>query len=264
MPKRVQDFPVSGIDFSVVKNKPPYAIESVDHALHLATLLQQEGPLRVTDAAERLAVSPSTAHRLLAMLVYRDFAEQGPDRRYRAGRILRPAEVAEAPVSLLRRVAVPHLHQLVDRVQESANLMVMAGTEVRFIATVECEQILRVGDRVGRSLPAHLASGGKAILAAMPPDEVATLYDRADDVDPARLRRELGLVRKRGFAINDQLTETGLTALGMVVRDPSGAPSAAISIAMPKARFTREMLPTWIGTMSATVARIENDLALQA
>jgi len=93
---------------------------------------------------------------------------------------------------------------------------------------------------------------------------VATLYDRADDVDLVRLRRELGLVRKRGFAINDQLTEAGLTALGMVVRDPSGAPSAAISIAMPKARFTREMLPTWIGAMSATVARIENNLALRA
>jgi IclR family acetate operon transcriptional repressor len=66
-----------------VKNKPPYAIESVDHALVLAQLLQQEGSLRVTDAAERLGVSRSTAHRLLAMLVYRDFAEQTDDRRYR-------------------------------------------------------------------------------------------------------------------------------------------------------------------------------------
>ena len=59
-----------------MRNKPAYAIESVDHALHLAQLLQQEGPLRVTDAAGRLGVSVSTAHRLLAMLVYRDFAEQ--------------------------------------------------------------------------------------------------------------------------------------------------------------------------------------------
>ena len=52
-----------------MKNKPAYAIDSVDHALHLVQLLQHEGPLRVTDAAERLDVSRSTAHRLLAMLV---------------------------------------------------------------------------------------------------------------------------------------------------------------------------------------------------
>jgi DNA-binding MarR family transcriptional regulator len=64
-----------------MKNKPAYGIDSVDHALHLATVLQQEGPLRVTDAAQRLGVAPSAAHRLLAMLVYRDFAEQDVDRR---------------------------------------------------------------------------------------------------------------------------------------------------------------------------------------
>ena len=52
-----------------MKNRPAYAIASVDAALLLATLLQQEGPMRVTDAAERLGVSASTAHRLLGMLV---------------------------------------------------------------------------------------------------------------------------------------------------------------------------------------------------
>jgi IclR family acetate operon transcriptional repressor len=243
-----------------VKNKPPYPITSVDHALHLASVLQQEGPMRVTDAAERLGVSPSTAHRLLAMLVYRDFAEQTPERSYRAGRVLRPAEMSEAPVALLRRVALPRLQRLVDQTQESANVMVLAGTEVRFIATVECEQILRVGDRAGRSLPAHQASGGKAILAALPPDRVTAMYDGVDGVELRQLERELALIRKCGFAINDQLTETGLTAVGMLIREPSGDPEAGLSLAIPTARFDREKLPTWIGAMSAAVARIENDL----
>ena len=204
-----------------MKNKPPYAIGSVDHALHLAQLLQQEGPLRVTDAADRLEVSRSTAHRLLAMLVYRDFAEQIDDRRYRAGSMLRPAKASEAPVALLRRVAQPHLRALVDRVDETANLMVLARTEVRFLSTVECsDQILRVGDRAGRALPAHLASGGKVLLAALEAGELDRLYEGvAASVDLVQLRRELALVRKRGFAINDGLTETGLTAVGMAVRD---------------------------------------------
>jgi IclR family acetate operon transcriptional repressor len=191
------------------------------------------------------------------MLVYRDFAEQTPERSYRAGRVLRPAEMSEAPVALLHRVALPHLQRLVDQTEESANVMVLAGTEVRFIATVECEQILRVGDRAGRSLPAHQASGGKAILAALPPDRVTAMYD---GVELRQLERELALIRKRGFAINDQLTETGLTAVGMLIREPSGDPEAGLSLAIPTARFDREKLPTWIGAMSAAVARIENDL----
>ena len=247
-----------------MKNKPAYSIDSVDHALHLAQVLQQEGALRVTDAAERLGVSVSTAHRLLAMLVYRDFAIQRPDRTYAAGPTLRPVPLSEAPVGLLRQASVPHLHGLVERVHESANLMILAGTEVRFIATVECQQILRAGDRVGRALPAHLASGGKAILATLTPEHLSMLYDGDGDVDLTKLRRELSLVRKRGFAVNNQLTETGLSALGMVVRGPAGAPEAAISLAIPTARFDRDQLPTWVGAMSACVARIENDLASDA
>jgi IclR family transcriptional regulator, acetate operon repressor len=248
---------------SGVKNKPAYAIDSVDHALHLVQLLQHEGPLRVTDAAEHLGVSRSTAHRLLAMLVYRDFAQQREDRRYHPGPALQPLGTSEAPVEILRRVTAPHMHNLVSQIGESANVMVLIGTDVRFISTVESDQVLRVGDRTGRMLPAHLASGGKAILAEMPADELGELYAQDGRVDPQRLRREPGHVRKRGFAINDELTETGLTAIGMALRDQTGKAVAALSIAAPKARFSREVLPTWVGAMSETVSRIERDLVAQ-
>ncbi|NKQ52692.1 IclR family transcriptional regulator [Amycolatopsis sp. K13G38] len=242
-----------------MRNKPQYSIASVDHALQLAALLQQEGTLRVTDAADRLGVSASTAHRLLSMLVYRDFAEQGPDRRYGPGKVLRPAAASEAPVPLLRRASGPHLRKLVDTTRETANLMVLAGIEVRFVTTVECDQVLRVGDRVGRSLPAHLSSGGKAMLAALTPAAVDALYADAD-LDLPRLHRELRLVRKRGFAINDQRTETGLTAVGVAVRDASGTPVAAVSSALPTARFAREKLSALVSAVSEAVGGIEIEL----
>src|SRR3954467_13766265 len=114
MPHPVAVLP-EGIAFSAVKNRPSYAIASVDSALLLATLLQHEGPMRVTDAAERLGVSGSTAHRLLGMLVYRDFAEQLPDRRYGPGPLMRGGALPRATVARLREAALPHLRGLVDR-----------------------------------------------------------------------------------------------------------------------------------------------------
>ncbi|WP_432001012.1 IclR family transcriptional regulator [Streptomyces sioyaensis] len=245
-----------------MKNKPTYSIGSVDHALHLAQLLQQEGPLRVTDAAELLGVSRSTAHRLLAMLVYRDFAEQVDDRSYQAGPALRSTATSKAPLALLRRLAQPHLQKLMERVGETTNLMVLAGTEVRFVSTVECNQILRVGDREGQALPAHLASGGKTLLAALDEEELTRLYREPDEsVDLEKLRSELALVRKRGFAINDQLTETGVTAVGGAVRRPDDEkPVAALSIAAPTARFDRHLLPSWVATLSETAAGLGRDL----
>jgi DNA-binding IclR family transcriptional regulator len=247
-----------------MQNEPPYPITSVDHALHLATLLQQEGPMRVSDAADRLGVSPSTAHRLLAMLVYRGFSTQQPDRRYQAGDVLRSLTPSSAPVALLREVALPHLQVLVGRTQETVNLMVLASAEARFVATVECTQILRVGNRAGRALPAHLTSGGKAILAVMPPDDVIALYKGSDEVDMTRLRRELALVRRRGFALNDQNTEAGLTAVGVAIHNPGRSPIAAVAISMPRVRFRRDHIPTWVGALAATASGIEHDLGLRA
>lgn len=249
---------------SAVKNRPVYAIDSVDNALLLAQLLVLEGPMRVTDAAHRLGVSPSTAHRLLGMLVYRDFAEQGPDRLYRAGSVLGNAVGSEAPVAVLRRVGRTHLEQLVARVDESANLMVLSGAEVRFVLTVECAQILRVGDRAGKALPAHRASGGTAILAHLDDHARDAVLGALDQGERQRVRRELTQVRRNGFSINNQRTEAGLTALGMPVLLSDGTVVAAISVAMPSVRFTKEKVPRWVAEMRRCVTDIAADLEVAA
>ncbi len=240
-----------------MKNKPGYGIESVDHALRLALLLQQEGALRVTDAAQRLDVARSTAHRLLAMLVYRDFAEQQPDRRYVAGPVLRRSAPSE-PAAVLRGIALPHHEALTARTGETSNLMVVVADEARFAAPVECGHTLRVGDREGRALPAHLVSGGRAALAARDPEEVRALYDDTD-VDVEALQRDLTRVRRQGFALNDQRTETGVTAIGRRVEGPPGSPALAISLAMPTVRYDRHQLTDWVRQLTVTAARISED-----
>jgi DNA-binding IclR family transcriptional regulator len=237
-----------------------YAIESVDHALLLAALLQQEGPLRVSEAARRLGVAPSTAHRLLAMLVYRDFAAQDARRRYVAGPVLGPGTPI-GPPARLRRLALPHMRALTAHLDETTNLIVLDGDRVRFVATVEASQVLRVGDRDGRTLPAHLASGGKALLATRTDEQVLALLAGLPAPDTATLLRELRGVRRRGFALNDRGTEAGVTAIGRVVREPDGPPSVAVSIAMPTSRFRRDRLAGWAGDLADAAARIERDLA---
>ncbi|MDL5155634.1 IclR family transcriptional regulator [Actinomycetospora termitidis] len=241
-----------------MQNEPVYRIRSVDHALHLAAILAQEGSLSPSEAAERLGVARSTAHRLLTMLVYRGFAEQDPDRRYRAGPVLRGARASE-PVAELRRIALPHLRALTETVAETTNAMVVDGEDVRFVASVECTHVLRVGEREGRVLPAHLVSGGRAVLAGLPEDEVRARYSRPDSpvTDLDALLRDLRRFRRQGFAVNDGRTEEGLTAIGVAVPGPAGA---ALSIALPTARFRRDRLAGWVGELTATAERIAREL----
>jgi IclR family transcriptional regulator, acetate operon repressor len=246
-----------------MQNKPTYLIESVDHALRLAVMLQQQGSLRLTDVSERLGVARSTAHRLLATLVYRDFARQDSDRHYVPGPALQKCTCAE-PVGRLRAIALPHAEVLSQHCGETVNLQFLVGDHIRFIASVEpADQVLRVGNREGRMLPAHLASGGRAMLACVPESEVIELYSAADSphIDVARLLTELRRTRRRGYAINNQATEAGVSAIGRALKAPSGTAVAALCVATPTVRFTRERMTELAGMLLVTAGRIERELA---
>lgn len=244
---------------SGVKNRPTYRIESVDHALRLVVLLRHEGPLRVSEVADRLGVARSTAHRLLAMLVYREFAEQDPDRRYRSGPRMSGPRNADA-AGWLRAAARPHLEDLVRRTGETATLVVLAGHQVRFVASVQSEAPLRVGDREGRTLPAWLASGGRVLLSHLGEAELTEAMRAAPEVDQDVLRRGLRQVRRQGFAVNNQSTERGITAIGRAVPNPRGQPVAAVCLAMPTVRYQRSRLSDYVGELAETCARVEHDL----
>lgn len=249
------------------KAPPPYAITSVDHALRIATMLQLEGRLTVSEAAERLGVARSTAHRLLAMLVYRDFAVQDDSRAYRAGPVLELAAHSRSAAARLRAAALPHLQALVDASGESANLIIRTADTARFIASVEGPQALRVGSREGMVFPAHQTTGGLLLLAELSDDELCRTYaeerytDRpADRPDLAELRRTLARVRKNGFAVNKGLSERGVTAVGYPVRAADGNACAGISISMPSVRYDPGQLPGHVGLLARTARAIEADL----
>jgi IclR family acetate operon transcriptional repressor len=137
---------------------------------------------------------------------------------------------------------------------------------VRFVATVECDQVLRVGDREGRMLPAHLASGGRAVLATLSDEEITDLYSEPDSpvLDLPALLRDLRRVRRQGFAVNDQATETGVPARGRPAGAPVAPAVAGVSLAMPTARYRRDRLPEWVQNVTTAVSRIEDELAAAA
>jgi DNA-binding IclR family transcriptional regulator len=251
-----------------LKTPPPYAIASVDHALRAAAMLQLEDGLTVSQVAERLGVARSTAHRLLAMLVYRDFAVQDDDRVYRAGPVLELAVHSPSRTSSLRGAALPHLHRLVDLVEETANLAIRTGDTVRFIASAECRQALRVSSREGMVFPAHRTTAGLLLLAELTGSEVDRVYaaeryrDRpAERPDPVALRTELARVRRQGFAVNSERSERGLVAVGVTVRGPDGTAQAGLSVSMPSVRYDRRQLPALVETLRATARGLEADLA---
>ena len=253
-----------------MKNKPPYAIESVDNALRILQTLRDSGQVRVSDVAAELGIARSTAHRLLAMLVYRDFAVQSEDRSYRPGPAIAAEPLRAEPAQRLRQVMRPHMEALCDQVAETINLVVRLGTMTRFLHTVESVHVLRVGDRQGTVLPAWKTSGGKALLAELPDARLTALLRSANGRPPdgmtAAERRslvtELRVVRDQGYAENIEESESGVCAIGVCVRDRTGDPVAALSVSAPSVRYTHERSRVFLRELRTAVARAQGDISL--
>ena len=232
-----------------MQNNPAYPVGAADTVLRALLLLHETGELRLSDAAARLGVARSTAHRMLAMLVFHGLAEQDGRRIYRPGPALRGIGGSSGPPPDLITAAHPVLRRLAATLRETTHLMVLEGNGVRFLDGVEGPQTLRVGPRTGMLLPAHATSGGKALLAELPPDELAALYphglprgDIAALTDYAQLCRELAVTRRRGYGSNSEESERGVSAAGAVLRDRGGRAVAAIAVAAPTSRCPRSRL----------------------
>lgn len=236
-----------------MKKKPPYPLNSVDNALLLLHSLRDQGEMSVTETTELLGVVPSTAHRLLAMLVYRDFAVKD-GHKYRPGPSLFLSAVENRPTQELARILIPYMRGICERHDESVQLSVRSGCRIRFIANVECKQYLRVGDRRGTTLPARAASGGRALLAELAPGQLAELYRVGEKSGTgseeevltqgewAALNHSLQIIRIRGFAVSLPNTEPGVRAISVPFRNGNGEAVGAVSVAGPTTRMSGEVL----------------------
>jgi DNA-binding IclR family transcriptional regulator len=225
-----------------MRNPGAYPVSSADNVLRLLRMLRERGELRVGEAAGTLGVAPSTAHRLLATLRQHEFAVQDRRHVYLPGPALAAIGTAVTRPDL-RPVIHRLLREVTARCQETAHFMVLEGNGVRFIDGVEGSGSLRCGTRIGLLMPAHVTSGGKALLAELPGDDLRRLYPhglppwerKAITTMPA-LARELAAVRRRGYATNHEESEAGISAVGRCVLDRDGRAVGAVVIAVPSAR----------------------------
>lgn len=244
-------------------------LESVDNALRLLSTLARDDRVSVTQAAADLGVAPSTAHRLLSTLRYRGFAAQPHgERDYVPGPALTELRTAPRAQFDLVGAAHPHMIRLQQELGETCHLMVRHGREVRFLASVESNQPLRVSSRAGQVMPAHLTSGGKLLLGELGQEDLALLYPASGvpdlDLDAAgvqRLHREVRSARRRGYRVNNGGSERGIAAVATCVRNGTGQALGAVSVSVPVVRYSsarvREILASLqraTGALSAEVA----------
>lgn len=227
-------------------------VQSVERAFDLLELITDAGGrITLSELAGKVELPMPTIHRLLRTLVGRGYVRQLPDRSYALGpRLIRLGDVAN---SQLGRAAAPQLQRLSDQLGESANMAVLDGVMVTYIAQAQSQHSMRMFTEVGRRAHTHATGVGKAMLATLDDSRVEEIVNAAGMPAPARksitslaeLFADLELIRERGYAIDDEEQEAGVRCYSMAV--PDAPIPTAVSVSGPSTRvdeaFGRRAVP---------------------
>jgi IclR family acetate operon transcriptional repressor len=222
-------------------------VQSIERVFGLLEAMADAGGMAgLSQLATTSGLPLPTIHRLVRTLVGLGYVRQDPSREYALGpRLIRLGEGASR---LLADWAKPHLVGLVDAVGESANLAVLDGAEVVYVAHVPGRHSMRMFTEVGRRVSPHCTAVGKAMLALLADAEATELLGRVDMVahtpntvtDRSEYARVLEEVRRRGYALDEGEQELGVRCVAVAL---DGGPSrAALSISGPTTRMTDELI----------------------
>lgn len=212
-------------------------LKSVATALDLLELFTTDEELGVSEAARRLGVAKSTAHRLLTTLASRGLIEQNmATGKYRLG--LRLFELGHLALSRvdLRRQSKTLLEELRETSGLTVHLAVVSGVDTLFLERLPTLRGMQAMGEFRRRWPLHATSSGKAICAYDPIAAEARIaaglprYAEETICTEATFRTALALVRKRGFASSRNEVMPGLASVAAPVFDVQGMARAAISL----------------------------------
>jgi DNA-binding IclR family transcriptional regulator len=224
-------------------------VQSLDRALDVLEALGSAGELGVSEVADRTGLVVSTAHRLLASLADRGYVRQvAAHGRYALGfKVLELAGGMQARTAALTALARPHLESIREATGETTNLVVLEGDRVVYADQVAGRHNVRMFTELGSSALAHTTASGKAMLAHQPPESIAKLYPREREpfaqLTPRThttlesLRDDFARIRRRGYALDNEEHEEGVSCVAAPVFGGAGAAFAAISISAPTTRI---------------------------
>lgn len=232
------------------QEKETKMIGSILKAIDVLMLLpKSEEGYTVTEISTLLNQGVSATYHILNTLRSRDFIEQDKrTKRYKLGPGLLALCTTDSQQDMLRDLAYEYLYDLTNEFDETSNLLMMVGQDVEYISQVESTQLLKMFTRRGARVPFYCTGGGKAIFAYKSPAAQASLlnglsfkpYTSKTLTSPEALYEEAARIRERGYALDMEEREMGVSCVAAPIFDRKGSPVAAISISSPIYRLDAE------------------------
>lgn len=254
----------------MVENKPTRPLKTVETALDIVDFVKEQEGANLQTIADCFEMAKSTAHGYTKTLEQRGYLVKDGDSYYVGLEYLDKGGHARRRKPEYDFI-IDKVDDLAERTGERAQFIVEENGYGYYIHRSVGEDAVHVDARMGKKIPLHASSAGKAILAELSEETVDRIVDRwglepiteHTITDRDELKGELNQIQQDGYAISDQESINRLRAVGVPIVD-EGHPLGAISLSGPahRMRDTRiddEIIELLLGAVN----EIELDLKYQ-
>jgi DNA-binding IclR family transcriptional regulator len=214
----------------------------------LSALSRHVTPVNLKQLATETRLHPSTAHRILSVMVDNRLVDRIEPGTYRLGiRLLELGSLVKSRINV-RQEALSHMHRLQQELGETVNLSVRHDDEVVYIErTAGSNSMMRVVQIIGARAPLHITAVGKLFLAEDGPDKCVEYARRTglpkftdNTLTDAETRaKELDKIRRQGYAFDNEEAEKGVSCIGAGIYNDDGFLVAGLSVSAPSDRLNR-------------------------
>jgi IclR family KDG regulon transcriptional repressor len=234
----------------VMANSDGVIVASVARAISILDCFSgSSAELRLSDIAMEMQLSKSTVYGLVNTLTAKGLLEQNPKTKgYRLGiRLFELGSLVRKRMDLLAD-SKPFCTELSEKYNATVHLAIYSGDDVMYINKVDSPDAIIFYSQIGKKAPIHCTGVGKAIFAYLPNASLEGYLNKhalqkfTDNTitNPQQLVKEFELIRKNGYAVDNEEIEFGLRCIAAPIFSHKKTPVAAISISAPTARLPEE------------------------
>jgi DNA-binding IclR family transcriptional regulator len=245
----------------------PYFSRAVSKALDALARLSEAGePLTLGQLTASLSLTKASTFRLLHTLETLDYISKTPGGQYFVAGLQHPH--VPRLVNQMMRVGGKALERLAMEFRETVSLAALFENHIEVVAIIESPQLIRMGNTVGRILPPHASSLGKAVTAFQEPEMREKLLRSYGTpmltprtiADQIALRREFERIHEEGHAEDWEESTLGGCCFAAPILRSNKLAVGAVSLSMPQMRLSG---PEQQAAIIQAVARTAKEITSQ-
>jgi DNA-binding IclR family transcriptional regulator len=209
----------------------------------------------------RCGLPRSTTHRTAERMIRLGWLDKPKD-RYRIGNRL--FEISGlAPIRHeLREAVLPFLQDLHTATRTTVQLGVLDGAQVLVVEKITGHRPMPMLSQVGGMIPAHCSGLGRAILAYSDTAAVTAVVNAGLTArtprtisTPVALLRELAAIPDRGWAVDREEGNIGVSCVAAPIFGPTGEVVAALSVTGPSGLVKADRIGPAVRLAAAAASR---------